>query len=1238
MVRRSTSSDRARPARTGQNGIQLTSTLAGPSEGSWDVACARTAAVRVLYARYPKRHLGARVICSNCGTENEAGRKFCGECATRLAAICPACGATNPPTSKFCGECATPLVAGAAPPAAASTNRATPTAGEVPIAELRLVSILFADLVGFTTLAEGRDAEDTRELLSRYFDISRDVIGRYGGTVEKFIGDAVMAVWGAPIAHEDDAERAVRAALELVDAVKTLGPGIAARAGVLTGEAAITIGATNQGMVAGDLVNTASRLQSVAAPGTVLVGEATERAASRAIAFEAAGDQTLKGKAAPVAAWVALRVVAERGGRNRAETLEAPFVGRDDELRLLKDLYHATARERRVRLVSVIGPAGIGKSRLAWEFAKYTDGLVELVRFHDGRSPAYGDGISFWALGEMVRLRAGLIETDDEQTTRTKIAETVATHIPDATERRWIEPALLSLLGIDAGSVATDELFAAWRTFFERMAETTPVILVFEDFHHADSGLIDFVDHLVEWSRTLPIYVVTLARPELLERRPEWGAGKRSFTSIFLEPLPPAAMRELLAGLVPGLPENAERAIVARADGIPLYAVETIRMLLSEGKLTLDGGVYRPTGDLSSLAVPETLSALIASRLDALSADDRALASDAAVLGQSFTLAGLASVSGLEEGDLATRLRSLVRREIFTLDTDPRSPERGQYAFVQALIREVAYNALAKRDRKSRHLAAARFFESLDTDEIAGGLAGHYLAAYRNAAEGAEADAVGGQARIALKAAAQRAITLGSYDQALTFLDQALAVTTDPAETADLLERAGDAASSAGRREAAEAYLRQAIAAQHKLGDRPSTARATAALGQALLSAYRTSDALAILEPSFEEFADLATDPAGIALMSQLARAYFFAEESRRSIEIADRVLEAAEHADLLAIVADTLVSKGTALASLGRAIEGTAVIAAGRDLAEVRGLGTTVLRASNNLAFVEGARDPRSALETSRAGLALARRLGVRGWISGLIGNVAEFGLRTGEWAPAVAELEGALDEEWESTDRAFLILAAVCLQAVRDEQIDGRVAETLRFVRDSDDLQLQANGALTAGLMAFATGDLDVSREEFHRAGSLMAGLQPMSLSRAARAALWAGKAAGARDDLAALDASGFHGPAIEADRSTIRAGIAALEGRATDALALYREALQAWRDLGLAWDEALCGLDMAILMNPAEPEVRVAAETSREILVRLESAPFIAKLDAALTRQADQATTARHAEPKESSLTTH
>jgi tetratricopeptide (TPR) repeat protein len=821
----------------------------------------------------------------------------------------------------------------------------------------------------------------------------------------------------------------------------------------------------------------------------------------------------------------------------------------------------------------------------------------------------------------MIRRRAGLLETDDEPTTRARIAETVQTQVSDETERRWIEPALLALLGVDTGAAASDELFAAWRTFFERMAETSPVVMVFEDFHYADSGLIDFVDHLLEWSRSFPIYVLTLARPELIERRPAWGAGKRSFTSIFLEPLPDAAMHELLAGLVPGLPASAEQAIVTRADGMPLYAVETVRMLLSEGRLTVADGVYRPTGDLTNLAVPETLTALIASRLDALAPADRALVSDAAVLGQSFTPAGLAAVSGLDPDDLAARLRSLVGREILTLETDPRSPERGQYAFVQALIREVAYNALAKRDRKSRHLAAARFFESLDTDEIAGGLAGHYLAACRNATEGQEADAVGAQARIALTAAAQRAIGLGSFEQALTFFEQALSVTNDPAETGALLESAGDAASAAGRHEAAEAHLRRAIEAQRQLGDRPAIAGAIGALGRALLQAYRTNDAVALLEPAAVEFDDSTEEPEVIAVGGQLARAYFLTGSlDDRAIEVADRVLKAAEHADLAAIVADTLVTRGTALTNLGRPIEGLGAIVAGRELAEAHGLGATVLRASNNEAVTNWARDPQAALGSARAGLALARRLGARSWVSGLVSGIGDSSLRTGDWQTAVAELTAALAEEWEASDEVGLVCTACEFWALRGEPVDDRLAAARTLITDLDNPQIAAGVDIAEGYAALANGDLRRAGASWRRAASLVGSMRPLTLGQAARSALWAGDGAAARGDLVALDGSGFHGSAIEADRTTMRAGIAALEGRMADALSLYREALRAWRDLGLAWDEALCGLDMALLLDPAEPEVRAAVEASREILVRLEAAPFIARLDASLGRAPD------------------
>ena len=432
------------------------------------------------------------MVCPSCATDNEPGAKFCIECGTPFARICPSCGTPYKMGQKFCAECGSSLdphaSQGTAPPRLPG-----------PAAERRLVSVLFADLVGFTTLSESRDSEATRELLSRYFEVCRTLIERYGGTVEKFIGDAVMAVWGAPTATEDDAERAVRAALDLVAAVSTLGdevsaPELSARAGVLTGEAAVTLDAEGEGMVAGDLVNTASRVQAAAAPGTVYVGEGTRRATDGVVVYERAGSHELPGKTGLVPLWQALRVVSGARGALKAEGLESPFVGRGRELRLLKDLFHASADERRAHLVSVTGIAGIGKSRLAWELFKYVDGLPQTTYWHRGRCLAYGEGVTYWALADMVRMRCRIAEDEEPVSARAKLQATVAEHLLDDEERRFVEPRLAHLLGLaERRAAEKEELFGAWRLFFERLADEQPVAMVFEDMQWADTSLLDFV-------------------------------------------------------------------------------------------------------------------------------------------------------------------------------------------------------------------------------------------------------------------------------------------------------------------------------------------------------------------------------------------------------------------------------------------------------------------------------------------------------------------------------------------------------------------------------------------------------------------------------------------------------------------------------------------------------------------------------------------------------------------------
>ncbi|HKT82992.1 MAG TPA: adenylate/guanylate cyclase domain-containing protein, partial [Solirubrobacterales bacterium] len=521
------------------------------------------------------------MICGNCGTDNRSTGKFCRQCGSPLARTCPSCGTAVAADATFCDECGTRLEAAGPAPAPAPVVRAA-----APATERKLVSVLFADLVGFTAASERRDAEEVRELLTRYFDTCRRLVGLYGGSIEKFIGDAVMAVWGTPVANEDDAERAVRAALDLVDAVHALGaeiglPDLQARAAVLTGEAAVTVGATGQGMVAGDLVNTASRVQSLAAPGTVLVGEATRRASEAALVYEAAGAHEVKGKTEPIQVWRALRAVGGIKGQLKSEGLEPPFVGRDRELRLIKELFHGSADEARAHLVSVVGIGGIGKSRLMWEFFKYVDGLAQLVYWQRGRCLSYGEGVTYWALAEMVRMRCRIEEAEAGDSAVAKLRAVLDEHVTDADERAWVEPRVAHLLGLEERvSWDRQDLFGAWRLFFERLAEREPTVLVFEDMQWADSALVDFIEHLLEWSRNHRLFVLTLARPEFSERHPEWGAGKRNFTSLYLEPLSDAAMRDLLNGLVAGLPDALAGQILARSEGVPLYAVETVRMLL----------------------------------------------------------------------------------------------------------------------------------------------------------------------------------------------------------------------------------------------------------------------------------------------------------------------------------------------------------------------------------------------------------------------------------------------------------------------------------------------------------------------------------------------------------------------------------------------------------------------------------------------------------------------------------
>jgi class 3 adenylate cyclase/tetratricopeptide (TPR) repeat protein len=1091
------------------------------------------------------------------------------------------------------------------------------------------VTVLFCDLVGFTTLSEHRDPEDVRELLSRYFDLARAIVDRYGGMVEKFIGDAVMAVWGVPTANEDDAERAVRAALELVAAVEKLGdeaalPGLAARAGVLSGDAAVTLGATGQGMVAGDLVNTASRLQSAADAGSVLAGETTYLASRDAIAFDEQRELFVKGKAEPVSAWRALRVVAQRRGAGRSTQLEPPFVGRDEQLRLLVDLLHSTGRERKARLVSVTGMAGIGKSRLVEELLKYVDGLAETVFWHHGRCPAYGEGITFWALAEMVRMRARISELEDDTTARRKLAAVLEEYVEDAEERRWIEPCLTHLLGLSEPATSDhQELFSAWRTFFERIAERGTVVMVFEDMQWADTGLLDFAESLAEWSRSHPILVVTLSRPELADRRPAWGAGTRDFTSLHLDPLGDDAMRTLLHGLVRGLPDDVTEQLVRRADGVPLHAVETVRSLLDQGIVVqLDDG-YELLGEVRELELPDSLQALIASRLDTLPAPERALLQDAAVLGTTFSTGSLATVAATEEATLMELLRDLVRREFLTVDTDPRSPERGQYGFVQGVVREVAYRTLSKRDRRVKHLASAQHFEAAGDEELSGLVATHYLEAYRATGEGAERDEMGALARRWLERAAERALSLGSTDQALVYAEEALDVTPEGTARVALLCLASKAARMATDDDRALAHSREAITLSEAAGDPVWAGRAAMELLHAtsgLSSGSHENYAVAIGKGRevLSSLPDTGAEEVVADLSMAIAMLHHSAGDNEASLALAERAIQTAERLDDTLLLGRALNMRAAALFSLGRhreaAIVQRGVTAIFDAAASVHDQAMSRLFES---LFVQDD-DPRGAIRAADEAAELARRAGDRSLESVNVLNAVEMNLLIGEWAAAHERLEGVAS--WIFGQRHQHAAWKDILDATLQDLTQaggghpGSLDRLQAVIDQNEYVHMRTTYLRARALVCLAHGELDQARSAV---GALLEadpeGINTvLALGYLGHAALWQGDTAGAREALERM--ASFHGRWTLAARATIGAGLAVLDGRkegaVVEAAARFRDAAASWRSLDVPIDIALCGVDAAILLSPDDQPTELVEE-ARRILEGLGAAPLLAQL---------------------------
>lgn len=1161
------------------------------------------------------------MTCDACGTENRADRKFCKECGSALSVICAHCGTANDAADKFCGGCGKPVGEGADLSVEQSPDEPTAPA----VAERRFISVLFADIVSYTTYSEHRDSEEVRDMLTVYFDRAREIIERFAGTVDKFIGDAVMGVWGTPVAREDDGERAVRAGLELVDMVAALGeelgqPELRLRAGINSGATSVGPGGNEKGMVVGDLVNTASRLQSIAEPGTVYVGSTTHSITDRSIDYESMGELTVKGKTDVVAAWKAVRVAAMVGGRVDGDIRRPPFVGREREMRLLKDQLTAAEGEQRARLVSIVGEGGIGKTRLAEEFKRHIDGFGQDIYWHQGRSPSYGDGVTFWALGEMIRRRAGIVENEDPARARTRLRTCVAEFVPNEEDRRWIEPRLEGLLGLGAMPAGgRAELFSALRSFFQHIAGRGTTVLVFEDLHWADSGLVDFIAELVERSARSPILVITLARPDLLDRHPTWGAQHRSSMAIRLAPLTGSDMQRMLAEYLPGVDGDVIGKLVERSAGMPLYAVEMVRMLTSSGQLVDEGETFRYEGELTSMALPESLQAVIAARLDRLDPAERSLLQDGAVLGQTFTPEGLVALRDGAAGDLEADLRRLVQLELLDLEDDPRSPERGQYRFVQSLIREVAYQRLNRADRRSRHLAAARYFEGFDDTELAGVVAGHYMGAYQASPEGPEGEELAVRALQGLADAATRAAILGSHRQAMGLLDQAIELSVREEQRAGFRLQAAGFAEVQGEVERGVAYIDAAREHFEQAGDVEGVRRAATAHSSLLNSHYRSDEALSVVEPVYREVRTI-DDPVTVRLAAEAARSFALNAQTAPAIEAVVRLLPAASSLGLTEVSLDSLVTQATALGWRGRVVESRVLFRGVAAVAEENGLLGVAGRAINNLAATLYLDDPQEAIRLGERLHELAARLGNFNWLVRNAGDTAAAYMTQGRYGEALARLDEFEEDQLSDFFRAWWVAtrAAIELRTGGGSEAFERNMAALAFFDDETDPQLRS-GIDQAKCQGYkCVGRWDDAYELAMRIDHVNTGL---GLYEAAQAAAWTGRLDRIKEIQAKSAENTNQGLVVDGVGMYLEAIRAALGGKIDQSADLFTALLELWGPVVVEEDLAIVQTTFAMLVGRDDPIAAQAAQAAYDWLISTGTTCFLEVWADGLPAPADQ-----------------
>jgi class 3 adenylate cyclase/tetratricopeptide (TPR) repeat protein len=932
---------------------------------------------------------------------------------------CPDCGEENPDRFRLCGYCGTPL-------------SQSLTGGRE---ERKVVTVLFCDLVGFTTRSEVADPEDVRSVLRTYHGRVKREIERYEGTVEKFIGDAVMAVFGAPVAHEDDAKRAVLAGLAILDAIDELNAAdprlrLAVRIGVNSGETLVDIDAhpeRGEGMVAGDVVNTAARVQAGAPVGSVVVGAATYRATERSLQYQELEPMMAKGKAEPIPVW---RAIAPRFPGMEIDVMR--FVGREAELSLLQELFDRTGRKRRLHIATIVGEAGVGKSRLLSELrAQVADTEERPVRWYRGHCLPYGEGATFWGLGQIVKSRAGILDSDDGAAAAEKLERVLP---PDEPERDWMIQRLRPLVGLDAPApAAQQESFAAWRRFLECLSSEGPVALVFEDLHWADDAMLQFIDHLRDRVEGFPMTVLATARPDLFANHPSWTASAPNATRIDLSPLSEREAATLIESHLGGgaLPAEVQSLILQRTQGNPLFTEEYLRLFKDRGLLRREESQWAidaPAG----IPLPEGIQAVIAARLDSLAPNQKSIMTDAAVLGQVFWVGGVAQMNQADRSHVELAMQELSRRQLVRQAGASSLSGETEYGFWHVLIRDVTYSQIPRAARAEKHLAAASWIEGVAAQRVgdfAEIIASHYTAAMnllRVIGQQERARTVEEPALRFLLLAGDRAMALdvaraeGHYRQALELaprgherrgavlgrLAEAVRLATgNLAEAAHLYEKALEEYEAAENTEGAVDLQLRLSQIFDYLGDQ---ARARSLL----------EDVIERLE-SKQPTAQLAMAYAHLAFPERGAP---FSE----GIAWADRAIALADKLHLPAVRARALGTRGISLANLGdpKSVPDLRVSLA---LSMELGLDTDTYITYHNLIWALNTENPSSALELADEALSLLRTRGLAEGEALTHAYRLETLFLLGRWDELLAKADEIIAEAKRSTNWHIILTAAI-------------------------------------------------------------------------------------------------------------------------------------------------------------------------------------------------------------------